>query len=532
VSASARRAACWAVLGMLASRGVTGVLLSGNVTSTSDWALLAHFRVGAAGGLASGEIETARASVLLLYDEAAWAALHATPRATCMDATQSATLSVPLAGGVSRVPRVSLGARGVWQIAVARAGCGQSDAGPAARRRLGWASGHQHRFRKYNSNRHARYYTSNFSRLGSPVRAPTQRLAWVVLRLHVAVADGGTGWTSEFPADERLLLPLTALFATAFSALSAWALAAERRWSAQPGARFGGVALLPFRAVRAAAALTAGALLLSLAELALFVASGGVERVDKVSLLRLASTLLELCSRSTVALLLPLLGTGWMVCSPRLEQHGLAVARFGVHLALMYLIAAAGSLFVLSGSNFTNEYDGVLWTLVMVSESLLLLFAVASALLSAAEAQGTELPDSASAGASADLAHVASQRHARAVTLRAVAAIAAQVLLTDWVVAGMARQDDDDVLLVSMLGHLATLTALVALLRPERLSILHSTRAAARAPAQARLRQQDRAAVVAAAAEEEEATRRSKARLYGEAKNLEDDFEQIRPLIE
>jgi hypothetical protein len=60
---------------------------------------------------------------------------------------------------------------------------------------------------------------------------------------------------------------------------------------------------------------------------------------------------------------------------------------------------------------------------------------------------------------------------------------------------------------LSTLGHLATLTALVALLRPERLSILHSTRAAARAPAQARLRQQDRAAVVAAAAaEEEEAT--------------------------
>jgi hypothetical protein len=513
--------------------------LSGNVTSTSDWALLAQFRVGAAGGFASGEMETAWASVLLLYDEAAWAALHETPRATCMDATQRATLSVPLAGGVSRVPRVSLDARGVWQIAAARAGCGQSDVGPAARRRLGWASGHQHRFRKYNSNRHSHYYTSRFSRLGSPVRSPAQRLAWVVLRLHVAVADGGTGWTSEFPADERLLLPLTALFATAFSALSVWALAAERRWSAQPGARAGGVALLPFRAVRAAAALAAGALLLSLAELALFVTSGGVERVDKVSLLRLASTLLELGSRSTVVLLLPLLGTGWMVCSPRLEQHGVAVARFGVHLAFMYLIAAVGSLFVLSGSNFTNEYAGVLWNLVLVSESLLLLFAVASALLSAAEAQGTEVPrpDSVSAGAGADLAHVASQRHARAVTLRAVAAIAAQVLFTDGVVASMARQDDDDVLLVSMLGHLATLTALVALLRPERLAVLHSTRAAARAaaepaPATARLRQQDRAAVAAAAAEEEQARRRSKARLYGEANDLEDDFEQIRPLIE
>jgi hypothetical protein len=114
------------------------------------------------------------------------------------------------------------------------------------------------------------------------------------------------------------------------------------------------------------------------------------------------------------------------------------------------------------------------------------------------------------------------------------------VLLTEWLIAGMARQDDDDVLLVSTLGHLVTLTALAALLRPERLAVLHSTRAAAKlaaaaapalAPAPARLRQPDRAAA-AAAAEEEEARRRSKARQYGEADDAETDFERIRPLIE
>ena len=68
------------------------------------------------------------------------------------------------------------------------------------------------------------------------------------------------------------------------------------------------------------------------------------------------------------------------------------------------------------------------------------------------------------------------------------------------------------------------------MLPPDTLGLLQGPGGATEA--QARLRQQDRAAVVAAAAEEEEATRRSKARLYGEAKNLEDDFEQIRPLIE
>uniref|UniRef100_A0A7S2RSN7 Uncharacterized protein n=1 Tax=Mucochytrium quahogii TaxID=96639 RepID=A0A7S2RSN7_9STRA len=249
----------------------------------------------------------------------------------------------------------------LWNVGIARC---QSIGG---RRRL---YNNNNRFNRHVAERYHRY-RYHTHRLGGHVNS-LQAVGKVEMDLQFTSDERPTGWTSEFGADEVLLLPGTFFFVLVFMVAGGavmWQLFKTRhsRKSSLWGLyAVSGVCLLYFTS-----------LFVSLIELLLF-AREGKEYIDKISLLRLLSVLLDELTHIGIVLLLVILSSGWMIISPTI-QHLECVAAFGWYMAIFYFLATIGMFIVSSSPNFTDEFHGPIWVIVLATEVCVLLYALFNA---------------------------------------------------------------------------------------------------------------------------------------------------------
>ncbi|GBG26276.1 Hypothetical Protein FCC1311_024972 [Hondaea fermentalgiana] len=316
------------------------------------------------------------------------------------------------------------------------------------------ASGHRQlydaaRYRKYVSARthaaHLRYH----HHLGHSL-VKSEQVGRVEVDLHVVSLGRAAGLTSEFPADEVQLLPLTILFAIFFLGFVAVLTTDFVYW--QRKRRAGG-------------------------KLAAF-ASDGIERIDSVSLLRLLSLLLDEAVRMATICILVLAGNGWMILSPKLHaSESLAGAMW--FLNVFYVLATLMVLAYRTTPNFTNQYYGFVWVFILVVETGILSYALLSSVLLCMNQEALV------SKTSRQRADIVAQTWARKRSMRVVIAsillFVAQNFFGAILSATVAIWSRADCVFATTMFCQTLVTAgLVYIFRPRQLATLHSTRAAAR----------------------------------------------------